>query len=305
MYFQNMVPYLKLVKFDNLLLIAFIQLCIKYGLFDPFGIDITLNAFGIGLLVLATIMITAAGNIIIEIYDQENSASNGIIQGSISEKTANKWYIILNVIGVLIGFYLANLIGKPGFSALFIIISAIFYIYASYLKEILVLKNIIIGLLAGISLIVIPLFDLLPAITDQNRTSQTVIFSIILDYSIFAFVITIIREIAKDCIHIDKDHNHNIKTIPIQLGKSRTAKLISALTFVPLAMVIYYINTYLFSNTIAVTLILAIIVAPLLYFILKSWNAETQNDFKKLSKILKIISFLTSVTLLFYQFILK
>ena len=198
-----MVSYLKLVKFDNLLLIAFTQLCIKYGLFAPFGIDITLNGLGIGLLVLSSITIAAAGNIIIEIYNNEHSTPNGLIQGTISEKNAHKLYIVLNVIGVIIGFYLSNLIGKPGFSALFIIISAIFYIYASYLKEIIVLKNIIIGLLVGISLIIVPLFDLLPAINDQNRASQTVIFSIILDYSIFAFFLTMLREISKDSIHID------------------------------------------------------------------------------------------------------
>ncbi|KAA1244710.1 geranylgeranylglycerol-phosphate geranylgeranyltransferase [Aquimarina sp. RZ0] len=298
-----MYPFLKLIKFDNLFLIAIAQLCVKYGLFDPFGIDITLNGFGITLLVLSTICITAAGNIGIEIYTSEHT--NGLLNGVISEKAANLWFIIFNVIGVLIGFYMSNLIGRPGFVALFIIISGVFYIYASYLKEIIILKNLIIGVLIALSLIVIPIFDLLPAITDKNRASQTVFFSIVMDYAIFAFIITVIREITKDCITMDKDHNAGLNTIPITLGKDRTVKLISGLIIIPLGFVIYYIYTYLFSNTIAVISVLGFIIAPLLLFMFKSWNAETNKHFNILSVILKIVLFTASLSLLLYQFILK
>ncbi|MBQ4822498.1 geranylgeranylglycerol-phosphate geranylgeranyltransferase [Aquimarina sp. MMG016] len=300
-----MLPYLKLIKLDNLIIIALAQLCIKYGLFEPFGIAITLNGFGIALLIIATLSIAAAGNIIIEIYDYEGSIEKSLINGAVTEKSANRLFIIFNVIGVLIGFYLANMIGRSGFAALFIITSGIFYIYASYLKEILVLKNVIIGLLTALSLLVVGIFDLLPAITAKNRESQTVIFSIILDYSIFAFIIIVLREIIKDCISIDKDHNLGIRTIPIVLGKDRTIKLIGSLGILPIAAVIYYIYSYLFSNTNAVLIVLALIVAPLLYFMIRSFSAETNKQLKQLSLILKIILIISSISLLFYQFILK
>ncbi|GAA4279042.1 geranylgeranylglycerol-phosphate geranylgeranyltransferase [Aquimarina mytili] len=300
-----MSSYLKLIKFDNLLIIALAQLCIKYGLFDPFGIAITLNGFGIALLIIATISIAAAGNIIIEIYNQADTNPKNLIQNTIPEKTANKLFIIFNVIGVLIGFYLANLISRPGFAALFIIISGVFYIYASYLKEILILKNIIIAVLAALSLIVVGIFDLLPAITEKNRASQTVIFSIILDYSIFACMIIMLREIIKDCLTIDRDHNIGIKTIPIIVGKDRTVKLIGILTIIPLIAVVYYIYTYLFSNSNAVISILILIIAPLLYFMIRSFTAESDKHLNILKGILKIILIIASLSLLLYQFVLK
>ncbi|GAA4271905.1 geranylgeranylglycerol-phosphate geranylgeranyltransferase [Aquimarina gracilis] len=297
-----MLSYLKLIKIDNLLIIALAQLCIKYGLFEPFGVAITLSNFGIALLVIATISIGAAGNIILRIYDQEG---NNLLRSSITEKSANRLFIIFNAIGVLIGFYLANLIGKPGFAALFILVSGIFYIYASYLKEILVVKNIIIAILAALSLIVVGIFDLLPAITEKNRESQTVIFSIILDYSVFAFLIVLLREIVKDCLNMDRDHNTGLKTIPIVYGKSRTIKLVGGAAIIPIAAIIYYIYTYLFSNTQAVIFVLILLIGPLIYFMIRSFTAESEKHIIILKHLLKVILIAASLSLLLYQFILK
>ncbi|MCK8520679.1 geranylgeranylglycerol-phosphate geranylgeranyltransferase [Aquimarina sp. D1M17] len=299
------LSFLKLIKFDNLIVIALAQLCVKYGLFEPFGIAITLNGLGIALLTLATVSIAAAGNIILEIYDQDTSSTKGrLLYDHISEKSANIWFILFNCIGVLIGFYLANMIGRPGFVALFIITSGMFYIYATYLKEILVVKNLSIALLVSLSILVVGLFDLLPAITEKNKASQTVIFSIIFDYSIFAFTIIILREIIKDCLRIDKDHNLSINTIPITLGKDRTIKLVGALTIIPIALVLYYIYSYLFSNSTAVLLFLTGIVAPLIYFIIKCFTFDTDKDLKILKGILKIVLIISSLSLLVYQYIL-
>ncbi|WP_405206239.1 geranylgeranylglycerol-phosphate geranylgeranyltransferase [Aquimarina sp. LLG6339-5] len=294
-----MQAYLKLIKFDNLILIALAQLFIKYGLFEPFDIDVTLNALGILLLIISTVSLVAAANVMLYIQDKEQSET------IVSEKILNRLFIIFNVIGVGIGFYLSNIIGIPKLAALFIVVSGIFYIYTTYLKEILVLKNIIIGILMALGLIAVTIFDLLPAITEQNIASQKVIFLIVVDYSIFAFIIVTIREIVKDCMHVDRDHNAGLPTIPISLGKDRTAKLIGGLTILPIGMIIYYVYTYLFNNSTAVIIVLGLLVAPLLYFMFKSWGAESNKDFKTLSLLLKIVLFLASLSLLLYQFILK
>ncbi len=299
-----MLSYLKLIKFDNLLIIVLAQLCLKYGLFDPFNIAITLNGFGMALLIIATISIVAAGNIIIELYNLETSNSNTLLYGSITQKSANSLFIILNVIGVLIGFYLSNLIERPGFVALFIITSGIFYVYATYLKEIIALKNITIALLASLPLIVVGIFDLLPAITADNKEFQTVIFSIILDYSVFSFLIILLRELLKDSLQMDTDYKTGLKTIPILLGKERTLKLIGILALLPMIAVIYYIYTYLFSNSQAVIFVLLFIIAPLLYFMIKCFGVESNKLLSRLALILKIVLVVTAISIVFYQFVL-
>lgn len=294
-----MQSYLKLIKLDNLLLIALAQLCIKYGLFEPFGIDITLNGFGISLLIIATISLVAALNVLLYL---ENKEKSNIV---ISEKIANRLFIVFNVIAVGIGFYLSNIIGRPKLAALFIVVSGIFYIYTTYLKEIIVVKNVLMGIMMALGLISVAIFDLLPAITEQNKASQKVIFLIIVDYAMFAFVMITIREMVKDLLTIDNDHNTGTQTIPIALGKDRTAKLISGLTIIPVGLIIYYVYTYLFNNSTAVVLVLAVLVAPLLYFMFRSWGAENDKDYKVLRMILKLVLFATSLSMLLYQFILK
>lgn len=300
-----MQAYLKLIKFDNLILVAIAQLCIKYGLFEPFDIAITLNGFGISLLIIATISLVAGANVMEYIQHQEAGKQAQHSGNTISNKIANRLFIIFNIIGVGIGFYLSNMIGRPKLAALFIVVSGLFYIYETYLKEILVLKNVLIALLATLCLIGVAIFDLLPAITEENQASQKVIFLIIVDYSIFGFIIVLIREIVKDCITMNRDHNDGMQTIPISLGKDRTAKLIAGLTILPLGCIIYYVYTYLFSNSIAVIAILGFLVAPLLYFVFRSWSADSTSDFKTLRLILKLVLFLASLSLLLFQFILR
>ncbi|HAV54687.1 MAG TPA: prenyltransferase, partial [Aequorivita sp.] len=63
--------YLNLIRYQNLVFIALAQVFIKYGLFQPFGVDTALTNYSFALLVIATICIAAAGNIINDIYDME------------------------------------------------------------------------------------------------------------------------------------------------------------------------------------------------------------------------------------------
>jgi len=175
-----MRKYLQLVRLPNLLMIAVTQLVIKYCFLDPFPVDITLNGFGFSLLILATVCLAAAGNIINDIHDIEadeiNKPHKVIVGKQVSEKTAYNLFLSFNVIGVLLGFYLSNMIGKPIFSGIFILVSGILYLYATSLKSYLVVGNIIISALVALVIILPGLFDLLPAIMSQNQAIQKNIF---------------------------------------------------------------------------------------------------------------------------------
>jgi len=302
------LKYLKLVRYPNLLMIIFTQILIKYFLFEPFGISITLNAFGFFLLVTATVCLAAAGNVINDIFDVEadyiNRPNKVIIGKSISEKTAYNLFFALNIIGVLIGFYLSNMIQKPSFTAIFIFTSALLYLYASSLKSYLVLGNVIISVLVAMTLVIVGLFDLFPAITPQNQATQNVIFRIVLDYSIFAFLLNWLREMVKDQQDINGDYKTGIKTLPIVAGKERTNKIIFAVSILPLAAIIYYLYTYLYTHLSSIIYALVLIVAPLLYFMIKIITAKTENDYKNLSILLKVIMVFGLLSIGLFQFIL-
>ncbi len=300
---------LNLIRWKNLFLIALVQLLIKYALFAPFDVDIMLNWFGFLLLILSTLCIAAAGNIINDIYDVEtdmvNKPNKVIVGKQISEKTAYNLFITFNVIGVLIGLYLSHLVGRSGFFALFVIISALLYVYASYLKQTLLVGNFVISILVSFSIIIVGLFELLPAITPQNQAIQLMYFKILFDYAVFAFLINLVREIAKDMEDVDGDYKAGMNTLPIAIGRQRASKVLFAMILLPLFAVVYYIMTYLYKQPIAIGYFLLFLVAPLLYITIKSFSARTKKDYHHISNILKFVMLFGMLSLLLYTFILK
>jgi len=304
-----MWKFLKLIRAGNLVFIALTMFLIKYGLFEPFGVAITLNLFGFSMLVLAVVCVAASGYVINDIFDVpadiENKPNRALINTSISEKVAYRLFFIFSIIGVGLGFYLSNLIGKPGFSAFFIFGSAILYIYNSQLQQTILVGNILVSIIVGLIPIGVGLYDLLPAITPQNQQTQSTIFSILIDYSIFAFLVNLLREIVKDQEDINGDYNAGYKTLPIVLGKKRTNIILFIAGLIPLGFLIYYMYQYLFENTSAVIYVLLLLVAPLLFFLVNIWSAEKKSEYKRLSFILKMVLFFGLISIGLLQFILR
>jgi len=302
-----MLNILNLIRWKNLLMIAIVQILIKYALFPAFAIDITLNGLGFSLLILATICIAAGGYVINDIYDVDTDAVNKpdkvIIGKAISEKNANILYMIFTCIGVFLGFYLSNSIGRPPFFILFIIISALLYVYASYLKQIAVVGNIVVSILVALSLLIVGIFELIPAITEQNQNVQSTMFEVLADFAIFAFLINFIREIVKDIQDVDGDYKAEMQTLPIVFGKERTAKITFGLTIVIILVLIYYIATFLFMHMEVVIYFLVAVVGPLIYIAIKLFTAEKKQHFKHISLILKVTMITGMLSMVLYRFI--
>lgn len=290
-----MFPFLKLIRYQNLLMLAFMQLIFRYAFFKIQDIPVALADWQYGLLVLSTVLIAAGGYVINNILDQKtdaiNKPNNVIIGKTISETTAYTLYMALTVAGVAIGFYLSNVILKPSFAAVFILIAATLYLYATSLKQIMIVGNSIIAILLSCSVIIIGVFDLLPAIDAGNQQQMRIVFSILLDYAIFTFFINILREIIKDIEDVDGDYNQGLGTLPIVIGKSRTAKIVFGLSFVPILLLLYYINSYLLNLIYTTIYLLLFVMGPLFYFTVKVWSAKSKKEFHTLSLLLKWIMF--------------
>ncbi len=289
--------FLKLIRYQNLLMLAFMQLIFRFGFLKLQNIPLALSDWQYGILVLATICIAAGGYIINNIFDiatdTENKPKNVIIGKSISETTGYNLYIGFTIIGVLLGFYLSNSIDKPSLASLFIIIAATLYFYATSLKQSLLIGNIIVALLLSISVLIIGLFDLYPVTFEENRPIMGLLFGILLDYAIFAFVLNFIREIVKDLEDIDGDFNQGMNTLPIAIGVKRTTKIVFALSFIPLICIVFYLNQYIFASGLYWSTIYGFVflLAPLIYFTLKIGSSKTKKEFHFLSQLLKWILF--------------
>lgn len=273
------------------------QLIFKYGFLDLQNIPLALNDWQYLLLIVTTVLLAAGGYLINNIMDKEtdliNKPDDVVVGKFVSEGTAFNLYIAFNIIGVGIGFYLSNVIEKPAFALLFILISATLYLYASSLKQSLLIGNIVVAILTAFTVIILGIFNLYPLITPDNQAYLGLIFKVLLDYAIFAFIINFIREIVKDLEDVNGDYNQGMNTLPIALGVTRTARVVFLISFVPIIILLYYINEYYFVNGLYIATIycLLLLVAPLIYFTVKCASAKNKQDFHHLSMILKFVLF--------------
>jgi 4-hydroxybenzoate polyprenyltransferase len=290
-------------------MLAFMQLIFRYGFFKYQNIPLALTNWQYNLLVLSTLLIAAGGYVINNIFDQDTDLINNpkkvIVGESISETQAYNIYISLTSSGVAIGFYLSNVIEKPGFAAIFILIAATLYLYAAGLKQMILIGNIIVALLLSFSVIIIGVFDLFPVTNAENQSQMGVFFSMLIDYAVFAFIINLIREITKDLEDFDGDNKVGMNTFPIFIGKNKAVKILFVVSFVPLVVVLYYINHYLLDLLFVTIYLLLFVCGPLLIFILKIWNAATKQEFHFLSLLCKWILFFGIFSIVLIRFNIK
>lgn len=287
--------FLKLIRFKNLILLATMQLVFHFGFLKNQTINLALSDWQFLLLVLATLCIAAGGYLINAVFDkttdQINTPEKVIIGKHISESSAYNYYTALNVIGVGIGFYLSNFIGKPSFSGIFIVIAATLYLYASSLKKSLIIGNIIIAAILAISVLIIGIYDLQAVITPENQPFMGVLFGILIDYAIFAFLINLTREIIKDFENKNKDIESGSKTIPVVFGEKTGKIILTALLVATIALLGWYSIVYMFDKDLYLITIyvFGLILAPLIYVLIRLWNAADKKDYSHLSLILKLV----------------
>ena len=251
------MKYLKLIRYQNLIMLAFMQVLFRYAFLKQQNIPLALTDWQYGLLVLSTVLIAAAGYAINNVFDVAtdtiNKPQDVVVGKGITEAAAYNIYIALNITGVAIGFYLSNVIMRPGFAVLFILIASLLYFYSTTLKQIMVLGNIAVALLLSASVLIIGVFDLFPATDSQNRAQMASFFSILTDYALFAFMINFIREIIKDIEDVDGDYNQGMNTLPIAIGKSRAAIIALVIAIIAFILLLLYINAYFVENNLSPT----------------------------------------------------
>lgn len=297
------MKYLKLIRYKNLTMIALMQIIVVFGFLKLQNLEVALANWQFALLVFATVCIAAGGYIINNIFDIETDLDNKpkdvLVGKSISEALSYNLYVGFTLIGVCIGFYLSNVIMKPSFLLFFIIPSALLYVYATSLKQLFLVGNIVIAGLLSFSIIIVGIFMIIPATDDENKKAMSTVLSVLFDFAIIAFIINFIREIVKDLEDIIGDKKQEMQTLPIILGVAKTSKFIFIFSFVPIICILYYVYNYLFQLQYATIYILGFLVGPLLYFLIKIWSAETKKDFHHLSNVLKLIVFFGIISIAF------
>jgi len=289
-------------RVKNLLMIVLVQLLVKYVLFEKFNVTLSLDNFHFSLLVLSTVLIALAGYIINDLNDIKADKINKplkVFAGKLlSTQRADTLFLIFNFIGLLLGYYISYSIDEISFFAIYIIASLLSYLYSIKLKKMLFIKNLIVSFLVFTSIFIVSLYDIVPATNAYNNQGQLDVFNLVFKISVFAFLLTLLREIVKDIEDVEGDKKVGIKSLPIVFSIGKAKIIIYIIAILTLISIDYFaINLYK-SNTIASLYLLIVVSLPFIYFLIKIYGAKSKPEFNKLSKLLKVIMFLGILTIL-------
>ena len=224
------------------------------------------------MLTVSTVLIAAGGYVINDYYDVKidliNKPERVVIGKSITRRYALLIHTLLSLTGVGIGFLLSWKIGLVNAGCAFLL-----WLYSNALKRLSFIGNFTVALLTGLSIFIVnvlyPPWSVLTCI-----------------YALFAFFITLVREIIKDLEDLKGDDTFGCRTLPIVYGIRKT-KMVNYFLLILFSMVVISLNqlvTPLPMEFFAWSLFL-----PMAAF--SGWlvRADTRRDFYQLSQFCKVI----------------
>lgn len=272
------VSFARLTRVWNLIIIAVAQYLTAIFLINVS----TVRDPRLFILSLSTVLIAAGGYIINDYYDVKidliNKPDRVVIGKSITRRYAILYHTLLSFGGVALGLFLSWKIAAVNFASV-----SILWWYSNSLKRQPFVGNFVVALLTGVA---IWLVDSLYKTGDM----------LIIAYAIFAFFITLIREIIKDMEDLKGDQTFGCQTLPIVWGMRRTKNLIYSILalFLMTVITLNYIHHELPMNYLALCLFV-----PMLWFILRLFYADTRKDYAWLSGFCKIILILGIISMAF------
>ena len=300
--------FIKLIRTKNLLIILLVQIALKYCLINMFLQNFAMDNFIFSLYLIALTFIVASGYIINDIYDVEtdivNKKKNRVIEVSIKTEKAYKIYYLFNIIGVIAGFYVAYSIGKIYLGLIFLFYTLSLWKYSKIFKTSFIWGNLQVAFLIALSIMNLAFFDLIPV--GNYEAGSTIIFRIILFYTLFSFITTLTRELIKDVEDIEGDKKIKAKTAPITLGIIKVKKIGITLMTITLIGILYFQNfqlkvknqEYLVWGTGKIALIYVFMIQILLLFtIYKTNKSSSKSDFHLITILLKIIMLMGILTI--------
>lgn len=262
-----MIYYIKLIRPLNCL-ITFLTVIVAAFIASE-------NSFPFAIIVsgaIAAFLVAAAGNVINDYFDVEIDKiahpDRPLITGNIEKKRALYFYLILNVIAILISYFISLVV-----FGIVVLSAVLLLLYSFTLKRVILFGNFTVAWLTG-------MVFLFGGVLAGNIYAAVV-------PAIFAFMINFIREIVKDIQDIKGDLNAGIITFPSRFGIDKTMVIIFVLT---ITLILITFHPFIFSYyRIEYFLVIMIIVNPVLVYFLKSlYNNNSPENLKKLSGVLKL-----------------
>ena len=253
------------------------------------------------LLTGAAIVLIAAGGYVVNDYfdvkiDRINRPEDVVVTRTVSKPTAMRMSIGLSVTGALCGIGVAVLLRSMTLGILFVIVPGLLWFYSSSYKRLLLIGNITIALLAGLTPLVVALANvaqlrLLYETILPYTTLEHDLYAWLGGFALFAFLLTWIREIVKDLQDQMGDRELECHTLPIVWGERWTKIFVTVLIVLTIAVighlwwhVLPFDRSWLSLSTRYIALG---IVTPLLCSLWLLWSAKIPSDYKTCQQVVK------------------
>ena len=297
-----MIHFLRLIRYKNLLIIILTQYLMRFSIIKPIlevhNLKLQFTELNFFLLVMALVFVTAAGYVINDYFDTKTDLVNRpdkvIIGKKLNRRWAIKLHVLLNIIGIGLGTYVSFYIKKPILSLVFVFITTLLWFYSTSYKRQFFIGNIIVSLLTATVPLIVILFEI-PLLKEQyglivNKMPE-IITNIILwgsAFSLFAFLLTLIREIVKDIEDFDGDIAFGRKTMPIVLGIANSKLIVVAFIITTLFSLLYF-NFQFLNDKLTLVYFVIFLISPLLFLTYKIVSANTKKDYHLANVLLKFI----------------
>ena len=310
---NNLIHFLRLVRWPNLFFILLAETLFHFFIYKPLYPNLALTSDYPFYFIAATYVCIAAAGYIINDYfdvniDQVNKPKSVIVGAHISRRWVIFWHLILSMSGVylsLIAFPFQEYI-HIHFSNLATIL--FLWFYSTNFKRNFLIGNVVIAVLTAWSIGVV-YFSKFTFIQLVHPTSMLPtdlkLFKLMLLYSSFAFILTLIREALKDMEDMDGDEKFGCKTMPIAWGL-QTTKVYVAVWLIVLILVLLIIQLYAipFGWWISIVYCIVTIIAPLIYVLFSLKLSFTKADFNRLSNWIKFTMLMGILSMGFFYFML-
>jgi len=309
---NKVIAFFKLIRWLNVLITGASLLLFQHFVINTnmrvINLSPTLSFTGVLLLALSVMSIMAAGNVINDYMDfgqDKKYKPNSIVLGkSISLDEAMYIVFALNALGIGLAFFLAWKVESLKLANVFLLTAILLWQYSATLKKYPLIGNLLIAGLCAFVFAIPVLFESQLLQPGFNPALKQIVMLNLQGYVLFAFLTTLIREIAKDVEDMEADASTNHKTLPIFIGFKAT-RFIVVLLVLLLCVAIGFLM-YVFWNGEAknhfwyVALFLQF---PVLVNVLPLLVAEGKLDFKVQSTIMKVVMVFGIATLpLFHYF---
>jgi len=308
-----LVAFLRLVRWLNLVFIAFTQLlflyCVVIPVFQQANTPLIVPVHLFILLAVSSLFIAAGGYIINDYFDlnidRVNKPGKLVVDKIIRRRWAIAWHLALSTLGILVSMYVAWKARAWWIAPANVGCVLALWFYSTTFKRKLLSGNIIISLLTAWTVLVVGFiihYRIIKTPGLYNVVDASKIMRITFLYAGFAFIISLIREVIKDIEDMAGDEKYGCRTMPIVWGVN-VSKVFTATWLIVLIAALVIVQAYVltFPWWWSALYCILLIILPLLYILRRLFTAQSPEQFHQLSSWVKFVMLTGIVSMIFFK----